>query len=99
MLSDALLAEGVPVQFTLLSDVNATYFSDAAEVPIFRDPSAGLLAWGEMQPHAVKHDTFVFSAAGIRTLFWNARTNDLASWSSDIRQAVEAIKAVESLGR
>jgi hypothetical protein len=58
-------------------------------VPIFLDPSAGRTAWSEMQAGAVKHDTFVFSAAGIRTLFWDASARNLAQWSSDIRLAVE----------
>jgi len=60
-------------------------------VPIFRDPSAGRLAWSEMQAGAVKHDTFVFSTAGIRTLFWDASARDLGQWSADIRQEVESL--------
>ena len=79
------------MQFALLSDVNAAYFIGDARVPIFRDPSAGPAAWCEMQPGAVKHDTFVFSTAGIRTLFWDVRTRDLAQWSAEIRQAVESL--------
>ena len=75
----------------LLSDVNATDFIGRAAVPIFRDPSAGRMAWAEMQAGAVKHDTFVFSTAGIRTLFWDTSARSLAQWSADIRQAVEAL--------
>lgn len=91
MLSDALVAEGYPVQFTLLSDVNASDFIPLASVPIFRDPTPGRAAWSEMAPGVVKHDTFVFSAAGQRTLFWDVRARDFSQWSADIRQAVEAL--------
>ncbi len=79
------------MQFVLLSDVNATDFVGRAAVPIFRDPSANRMAWREMEAVAVKHDTFVFSTAGIRTLFWDTSARNLAEWSSDIRQAVEAL--------
>jgi len=75
----------------LLSDVNASDFIGLVTVPIFRDPSAGRVAWREMQAGAAKHDTFVFSTAGIRTLFWDASAHNLAQWSSDIRRAVEAL--------
>ena len=75
----------------LLSDVNAADFIGLAAVPIFSDPSPSRTAWAEMQAGAVKHDTFVFSAAGIRTLFWDRSARDLAQWSSDIRLAVEAL--------
>lgn len=79
------------MQFVLLSDVNATDFIGRAAVPIFLDPSPGREAWRELHPDAVKHDTFVFSAAGIRTLFWDTSASNLAQWSADIRQAVEAL--------
>jgi hypothetical protein len=75
----------------LLSDVNASDFIGRAAVPIFRDPSPGLTAWFEMQAGAAKHDTFVFSTAGIRTLFWDASARDLSRWSDEIRAAVEAL--------
>lgn len=75
----------------LLSDVNATDFIGLAAVPIFHDPSAGRVAWSEMQAGAAKHDTFVFSAAGIRTLFWDTSARNLSQWSADIRQEVEAL--------
>jgi hypothetical protein len=75
----------------LLADVNASDFIGLAAVPIFRDPSAGRRAWCEMEPGAVKHDTFVFSTAGLRTLFWDTSAHDLASWSADIRQAVTSL--------
>jgi hypothetical protein len=75
----------------LLSDANATDFIGLAAVPIFRDPSAGRVAWSEMQAGAAKHDTFVFSAAGIRTLFWDTSARNLSQWSADIRQEVEAL--------
>jgi hypothetical protein len=79
------------VQFALLSDVNAADFVGLASVPTFRDPSAGPAAWCEMAPGAVKHDTFVFSAAGTRSLFWDASMRDLSQWSPEIRAAVEAL--------
>lgn len=79
------------MQFVILSDVNATDFIGRAAAPIFRDPSAGRVAWREMEAGAVKHDTFVFSAAGIRALFWDASAQSLGQWSADIRQAVEAL--------
>lgn len=73
----------------ILSDVNAADFIGLTAVPLFLDPSAGRTAWSEMHAGAVKHDTFVFSPAGIRTLFWDASAHDLAQWSSDIRIEVE----------
>jgi hypothetical protein len=73
----------------LLSDVNAADFIGLTAAPLFLDPSAGRMAWSEMQPGAVKHDTFVFSPAGIRTLFWDASAHNLGQWSSDIRLEVE----------
>ena len=91
MLSDALVAEGYPVQFVLLSDVNAADFIGLASVPIFRDPSSTRRAWLEMTPDAVKHDTFVFSPAGLRTLFWDTSARNLSLWSSDIRAEVERL--------
>jgi hypothetical protein len=91
MLSDALVAEGYPVQFALLSDVNATDFVSRAAVPIFRDPSGNRSAWAMMEPGAYKHDTFVYTKTGMRTLFWDANVRDLAKWSMDIRAAVEAL--------
>jgi hypothetical protein len=78
------------VQFVLLSDQNASDFIGRATVPIFRDPSAGRARWSEMQAGAVKHDTFVYSRTGVRTLFWDVRSRDLAKWSSEIRAAVVA---------
>jgi hypothetical protein len=60
-------------------------------VPIFRDASPGRQAWAAMQPGAVKHDTFVFSQAGVRTLFWDASANSFSQWSANIRAAVEAL--------
>lgn len=91
MLSDALVGEGYAVQFVVLSDVNATDFVGRTDVPIFRDPAPGRPTWGQMEPGAVKHDTFVFSKAGVRTLFWDTSSRNLASWSADIRAAVEAL--------
>jgi hypothetical protein len=91
MLSDALVAEGYGVQFVLLSDVNATDFVGRAAVPIFRDPSPGRVAWQEMEAGSFKHDTFVFSRAGVRTLFWDASAQNLSMWSADIRAAVESL--------
>lgn len=79
------------MQFALLSDVNAADFVNVSTVPLFRDPSARRTAWCAMEPGAVKHDTFVFSDAGLRTLFWDRSQRDLAAWSSDIRQVVESL--------
>jgi hypothetical protein len=90
MLSDAMVGEGHDVQFVVLSDQNATDFVGRTEVPIFRDPSPGRMAWLEMEPGARKHDTFVFSPAGIRTLFWDTSANSLSEWEAEIRAAVEA---------
>ncbi len=86
-----MLAEGYRVQFVLLSDVNATDFISHASVPIFRDPSGLRTAWVEMEPGAVKHDTFVYSRTGERTLFWDAGTQSFGAWTADIRAAVEAL--------
>ena len=85
------MAEGYPVQFVLLSDINAQDFIGLAAVPIFRDPSGDRTAWTEMQADAAKHDTFVFSKAGIRTLFWDTSARNLAEWSADIRLEVERL--------
>jgi hypothetical protein len=79
------------VQFVLLSDQNAADFVDLSTVPLFEDPSPGRPTWTEMQPGAVKHDTFVFGRDGLRTLFWDARVRDLAQWSADIQAAVVAL--------
>lgn len=90
-MSDALVAEGYPVQFVLLSDQNASDFVSHVSMPIFRDPSPGRAAWLEMQATAVKHDTFVFDKTGVRTLFWDASTRNFSMLSADLRAAVEAI--------
>lgn len=80
------------VQFVVLSDVNATDFTSRTTVPIFRDPTSGRPTWAQMQPGAVKHDTFVFDAQGVRTLFWDTSSEDFSQWSTDIRAAVEAAR-------
>lgn len=90
-MSDELASAG-DVQFVVLSDVNATDFSTRLSVPIFLDPVGGRPAWLEMQAGAVKHDTFVFDAAGVRTLFWDTSSEDLGAWTVDIRAAVEAAR-------
>jgi hypothetical protein len=79
------------VQFVVLSDVNATDFTSRVSVPIFRDPSGGRVAWAEMEPGAVKHDTFVFGRDGVRTMFWDASARTFSAWPADIRAAVEAL--------
>jgi hypothetical protein len=79
------------VQFVVLSDQNATDFSTLVTMPIFRDPSPGRMAWDEMQSGAVKHDTFVFDKAGVRTLFWDASAKSFNQLEPDVRAAVEAI--------
>jgi hypothetical protein len=78
------------VQFVLLSDQNATDFAGRTAVPIFRDPAAGRPTWAQMEPGAVKHDTFVYSRAGQRALFWDASARNFSQWSAEIRAAVEA---------
>jgi predicted ester cyclase len=47
-LSDTLVGEGYPVQFVVLSDVNAEDFVGRTDVPIFRDPTSGVQAWKEL---------------------------------------------------
>jgi hypothetical protein len=91
MLSDSLVADGYPVQFVVLSDVNASDFTSLLSVPLFRDPTGARAAWAEMEPGAVKHDTFVFAPSGDRTLFWDTSANDLGDWMSEIRAAVVAL--------
>jgi hypothetical protein len=59
-------------------------------VPIFRDPSAGRVAWSMMTAGAVKHDTFVYAKTGERVYVWDASAQDLSTWSADIRAAVVA---------
>jgi hypothetical protein len=86
-----MVAEGYPVQFVLLSDVNADDFVDRTAVPIFEDASGDASAWKEMQAGAAKHDTFVFGRDGLRTLYWDATAHQLANWSADIRAAIESI--------
>jgi hypothetical protein len=86
-----MATEGYDVQFVVLSDVNATDFTTSVSVPIFRDPSGLRAAWTEMEPGAVKHDTFVFGRDGARTLFWDASANSLSAWAADIRAAVEVL--------
>ena len=79
------------MQFVALSDQNATDYVSRISMPIFRDPSPGRSAWIEMQPGAVKHDTFVFDKSGVRTLFWDASARNFNELSADLRAAVEAI--------
>jgi hypothetical protein len=78
------------VQFVVLSDVNASDFTTRVSVPIFRDPTSNRGAWQETQPGATKHDTFVYARDGARVLFWDASNEELASFSSKVRAAVEA---------
>lgn len=75
----------------VLSDANATDFDSYVSLPIFRDPSPGRMAWLEMAPGAVKHDTFVFSQAGTLALYWDASQRTLSHFAQDIRAAVEAL--------
>lgn len=89
-LANALVAEGYPVQFTLLSDLNAADFVGRTAVPIFRDARAGAPSWQQMEPGAVKHDTFVYSRTKERVLFWDASARDFSQWSAEIRAAVVA---------
>jgi hypothetical protein len=89
-IAEELLGEGYPVEFVILSDANADDFVERTEYPIFGDSASGRPAWQEMSPSAVKHDTFVYSRTGQRTLFWDRSEHNLQDWSADIRAAVEA---------
>jgi hypothetical protein len=75
----------------VLSDVNASDFVGLVDVPLFVDTSAGRDSWKLMEPKAVKHDTFVFSRAHERVLFWDVRTRDLGRWEAEIGDAVRAL--------
>lgn len=79
------------MQFVVLADVNATDFVTRTVQPIFKDATQGRTAWQMMEGGAAKHDTFVYSTAGIRTLYWDASAHSLAQWSAEIRAAVEAL--------
>jgi hypothetical protein len=85
-----MVGEGYRVQFVLLSDQNASDFIGRASVPLFRDPVGGRPSWNQMEPGAVKHDTFVYARDGARVLFWDTSSENLAAWATDIRAAVEA---------
>lgn len=89
-LAEELVAEGYPVEFVLLSDANAGDFVNRTSRPIFKDSGSGRPAWQEMESGAFKHDTFVYSRTGERTLFWDASANNLGDWQADIRAAVES---------
>ncbi len=89
-LSNELVAEGYPVEFVVLSNANASDFISLTHRPIFKDGQAGQPAWQEMEPGAVKHDTFIYSKTGERLMFWDASSNSLGTWSADIRAAVVA---------
>ncbi len=89
-LATELVAEGYPVEFVVLSDSNAVDFVDRTTHVVFRDPAAGQPAWQAMEAGTVKHDTFVYSRSGERTLLWDASDNSLGGWAGDIRAAVEA---------
>ena len=89
-LANELDNEGYPVQFVILSDANAHDFVPRTSRPIFTDSAAGRPAWQEMEANAYKHDTFVYSRTGERTLFWDASSNSLGNWQADIRAAVES---------
>lgn len=78
------------MRFVVLSDSNASDFVERTSVPIFRDPAAGRPAWQDMEDGARKHDTFVYAQGGERVLFWDASSENLADWASDIRAAVAA---------
>ena len=78
------------MQFVVLSDANATDFNSIVKVPVFSDPGAGRPAWREMEPGAVKHDTFVFSRTGVRSFVWDASSHSFGAWGADIRAAVVA---------
>ena len=75
----------------MLADHDATDFIGITSVPIFKEPSPSRPSWSAMQAGAYKHDTFVYSRAGMRALYWDASAENLAAWQSDIRAAVETL--------
>lgn len=76
----------------IVSDANADDFIERTTYRIFEDTASGRPAWQEMEPGAVKHDTFVYSRTGERTLFWDNSSSSTSfnGWMTDIRAAVEA---------
>ena len=83
------------MQFVALADSQAGWFlssppTPALTMPLFRDPSAAREAWRELDAQAVKHDTFVFDAAGQLVLSWKA-TRGVSSWRTDIAAAVRRL--------
>jgi len=91
-----LKSEGRTVQFVALSDSNASWFltsppSPALTMPLFRDPSPARTAWSQLEAGAVKHDTFVFDAAGQKVLSWKASARSVSQWRSDLGAAVRAL--------
>ena len=89
-LAAELVAEGYPVEFVVVSDSNASDFVDRTTHVVFREPAAGQPAWQALEPGTVKHDTFVYSRTGERTLLWDASDHSLGTWAADIRLAVES---------
>ncbi len=95
-LRQSLRAEGRDVEVVVLSDANATDFVSRTSLILFRDGTAGRQAWQAMRPGAGKHDTFVFSASGERTFFWQGSyTGDATRWTAEVGAAVRAIAPVE----
>jgi hypothetical protein len=94
-LQTTLRAEGRDVEIVVLSDANASDFSARTGLRLFRDGQPGRPAWQAMRPGASKHDTFVFSATGERTYFWQGSyTGDAVRWTSDVGTAVRAVAPV-----
>lgn len=94
-----LKGEGRSVVFVLLEDASANLVSGYT-MPVFQDPSipwgalgaSATSSWGQMEPGAVMHDTFVFDADGVRVLAWKAGLiPDMTKWRADIAQAVRVL--------
>lgn len=78
------------MQFVVLSDALASDYVGRVTMPIFRDDSASLEHWREMDPLAAKHDTVIYDAAGQRVLYRRAESG-LATWKDDVAAAVRAL--------
>lgn len=84
-------AEGRTVQFVVVSDSNASDFVTRVTMPIFLDPSPGRAAWLELDPSALKHDTFLFDAQGRRVLTLKLNGALSSTWKADVAAAVRAL--------
>ena len=86
----ALKDEGINVQFVVLSDTGADFFTERTEFPIFEDAGQGQPAWDLMEENARKEDTFIYSKTGERLLFWDLSSENRTNWTADVRAVIEA---------